>query len=163
MSDGVHNYTYDAEGNLVAVDGGATAQYIYDAQNQRVRTVANGVATEYAFNASGKRVLVWDGNNHAQLRGQYYWGSKRVAFYANGSLHFQHQDWTGTERLRTAYNGTVEATFTSLPFGDAQTTTSGSDMDPHHFASLDHDWEMNSDHAQFRQYSNIQGRSLDES
>jgi uncharacterized protein RhaS with RHS repeats len=36
-SDGVHNYTYDAEGNMLTVDGGSTAQYVYDAFNRRVR------------------------------------------------------------------------------------------------------------------------------
>ena len=35
----VHTYTYDAEGNITAVDGGATASYVYNALNQRVRTV----------------------------------------------------------------------------------------------------------------------------
>jgi RHS repeat-associated protein len=53
----------------------------------------------------------------------------------------------------------VEATFTSLPFGDAQaqTTAGGSDLDPYHYASLDYDSESNTSHAQFRQYSSTQG------
>jgi len=56
----------------------------------------------------------------------------------------------------------VEATFTSLAYGDAQTTASGTDLDPYHYATLDHDAESGSllsgtDHAQFRQYSDTQG------
>jgi hypothetical protein len=53
----------------------------------------------------------------------------------------------------------VEGSFTSLPFGDGQ-TASGTDGDANHFATLDHDTESDTDHAQFRQYSNIQGRWL---
>jgi len=76
------------------------------------------------------------------------------------SAHFQHQDWMGTERARTTYNGAVEGTFTSLPFGDGLTTTSGTDKDASHFAMLDHDYEDETDHAQFRQYSEAQGHWL---
>jgi len=75
----------------------------------------------------------------------------------NRSTRFEHQDWLGTERLRTTYNGAVEGSYTSLPFGDAY-AASGSDADPYHYAQLDYDSETNSDHAQFRQYSSTQGR-----
>ena len=69
--------------------------------------------------------------------------------------HFQHQDWLGTERLRTTYNGGVEGTFSSLPFGDGY-SVSGADDDGYHFAGMDQDSTSN-DHAQFRQYSNMAG------
>lgn len=82
-----------------------------------------------------------------------------MAFYVpSSSTSFQHQDWLGTERLRTTYNGGVEGTYTSLPFGDAQTTVApGTDLDPYHYASLDYDSETSTDHAQFRQYNSTQG------
>jgi hypothetical protein len=66
-----------------------------------VRTVVGSKVTEFAFNATGQRVSIWNGTTHAQLQGQYYWGRKPVAYYANGSAQFQHQDWLGTERMRT--------------------------------------------------------------
>lgn len=137
---------------------GATAQYTYNALNQRVQTVVGSVKTEFVYNANGQRDTIWNGSNGAQIQGQYYWGSKPVAFYyLDDKIHFQHQDWLGTERLRTSYNGAAEATFTSLPFGDGQ-TASGSDQDPYHFATLDSDSETTTDHAQFRQYNSAQGR-----
>jgi RHS repeat-associated protein len=80
-----------------------------------------------------------------------------VAYYSGGNAHFEHQDWLGTERVRTTYNGSVEGSFISLPFGDGQ-STSGTDGDAIHYAEVDHDNESDSDHAQFRQYSNEQGR-----
>ena len=88
-----------------------------------------------------------------------------AASSAGAATHFEHQDWLGTERMRTAYNAngsptyTVEATFTSQPWGDDQ-GTAGADTDANHYAQLDHDSESDTDHAQFRQYSNRQGRWL---
>jgi RHS repeat-associated protein len=157
-NDGAHSYTYDAEGNITAVDGGQTATYTYDALNRRVETVVGGTKTDFVYNANGQRASTWNGANNTQIQGQYYWGSKPVGYYRGGSAHFQHQDWLGTERIRTTYNGTVEGTFTSLPFGDAQTTASGTDGDQNHYAQLDYDPETSTSHAQFRQYNSTQGR-----
>ena len=98
-----------------------------------------------------------NGTTQAQIQGQYYWGSRPVAFYTNGATHFQHQDWLGTERVRTTYNGASEGTFTSLPFGDGLDTASGTDTDAYHFAMLDHDYQSDTEHAQFRQYNSAQG------
>jgi len=142
------------------VDSGSTASYLYNALNQRVQTVVASAPRNIVFNVAGQRVTIWNAGTGAQTQGQYYWGGKRVAFYSGGSVHFQHQDWMGTERARTTYNGAVEGTFTSLPFGDGLTTASGTDTDASHFAMLDHDYEDETDHAQFRQYSEAQGRWL---
>jgi hypothetical protein len=146
----------DHEKSHAQVDGGATARYVYDALNHRVQSVTGNGTIQFVFNANGQRVSVWNGSTQTELRGQYYWGSQPVAFYAGGQTYFQHQDWLGTERLRTTYNGGVEAAFTSLPFGDAQTTASGTDLDPYHYATLDYDAETSTDHAQYRQYGTTQ-------
>ena len=74
------------------MDGGQTATYVYNALNQRVSAAVGGATTEYVFNAAGQRVSEWNGATHAQLKGKYYWGGKPVAYYANGSTHFEHQD-----------------------------------------------------------------------
>ena len=155
--DGSNSYTYNAEGNVTAVTGNTSATYTYNALNQRVRTVASGTTTEYVFNSGGQRVSEWNAATHAQLKGKYYWGGKPVAYYSGGATHFEHQDWLGTERMRTAYNGGVEGTYSSLPWGDGQ-SSAGADTDANHYAQLDHDTETNTDHADFRQYSNAQGR-----
>jgi len=158
-SDGFHTYTYDAEGNLTAVDGGSSATNVYNALNQRVSTTEAGTTTQFAYNVAGQRVSIWNTASPAgQIVEEYYAGNQRVAYYANSMLHFHHTDWTGTERMRTTFNGAVEATFTSLPFGDAFATASGTDGDPYHYAMLDHDYSSDTDHAQFRQYSSTPGR-----
>jgi RHS repeat-associated protein len=160
-NDSFHSYTYDGEGNVTAVDGGSTATYVYNSLNQRVRTSVGSTATEFVFNAGGQRVSEWNGTTRAQLKGKYYWAGTPVAFYtigAGAAAHFEHQDWQGTERTRTTYNGALEGTFSSLPWGDAQMTVSGTDLDANHYATLDYDSETVTDHAQFRQYNDTQGR-----
>ena len=127
--------------------------------NQRVRATVGSAVTEFVFNAGGQRVSEWNGLTYAQNKGKYYWGGRPVAYYIpGGAVHFEHQDWLGTERMRTpyTYTGSNEGTFTSLPFGDGQSGT-GTDGDANHYATLDHDTESDTDHAQFRQYSNTQG------
>ena len=122
--------------------------------------MVSGAPTEVVFNAAGQRFSEWNGTTRAQLQGKYYLGIHPVAFYTNGSgaaAHFEHQDWLGTERMRTTYNGGVEGTFTSLPWGDAQTVASGTDLDANHYAMLDYDAETATDHAQFRQYGDTPG------
>jgi len=53
-NDGFHSYSYDAEGSVIAVDGGQTAQYSYNALNQRVQvTVPSGIY-QYVLNPAGK-------------------------------------------------------------------------------------------------------------
>ena len=37
IKDASHQYAYDAEGNLLSVDNGATASYVYNALNQRLQ------------------------------------------------------------------------------------------------------------------------------
>ncbi|MBS1798188.1 MAG: hypothetical protein JSS95_00015 [Acidobacteria bacterium] len=155
MSDGLtHTYVYDAEGNVIQVDN--NIHYYYNAFNQRVRAENGSSSTEYVYNILGQRVSVWDGSTRSEISGQYYWGNSPVAFYQGGAIHFQHQNWMGTERSRTDRNGAVEGTYQSLPFGDGF-SASGSDNDAYHFAALDRDAD-DTHHAQFRQYSSTQGR-----
>ena len=159
------------------MDGGATATYSYDALNHRVETTLGNSATPtvFLYNLAGKRVSEWQYNGLSGLgflKGHYYFGNRPVAYYTVANLTtmptltFEHQDWLGTERMRTTSTGVVLADYTSLPFGDNQTTVPVEhyvpgllyDTDAAHYAMLDHDTETNTDHAEFRQYDNQQGR-----
>jgi len=186
--DGNCYYTYDAEGNILTVyncNTGTPATYVYNALNQRVRTVVGSATTDFVFDASGERVSEWNAATHAQLQGSYYWKGKPLAYYttaadttAKAGIHFEHQNYLGTERMRTMptgpYNSSspnyaVEATFADQPFGDNKQTfppvppipavsETNIDNDANHYAFLDTDKETATDHADFRQYSNAQGR-----
>jgi RHS repeat-associated protein len=158
LSDGLHSYTYDAEGNVLKVDGGSTATYVYNALNQRVQSIASGSNEEYAYDLNGQRSTVWNGTPSVPslISATTYWNGRPISFY-NGATYFQHQDVQGTERLRTAYDGSASGSYQNFAFGDGS-TVSGTDNDPYHFAQLDRDSESGTDHAQFRQYSSTAGR-----
>jgi RHS repeat-associated protein len=182
-ADGFHTYTYDAEGNVVGVDGNAgvsgAAQYVYDAFNNRVKEVSeNDTILRFAFTLSGQRTSASNSNGNAMtsLSSQrestwnangsiatenYYADQVPVAYYSNtdGYIHFQHQDWEGTVRIRSKYNGAFDGSFASFPFGDGYNAT-GNDSDPLHFALFDYDADSNTDHAEARQYNSTQGRWL---
>ena len=78
MGDGIsHSFTYDAEGNLVAVDNGSTARYVYDALNRRVSVQTSAVTTEYAFNTQSQRTSSWPITAGYGGEGRIFWnGSK---------------------------------------------------------------------------------------
>jgi RHS repeat-associated protein len=79
---------------------------------------------------------------------------------SDGTTYFEHQDWTGTSRLRTDDQGNTAESTTSLPFGDGTSTTVNETyggQDNTHFAMLDLDSETDTNHALFRQYMNTVG------
>ena len=163
LNDGVHSYQYDAEGNLVQVDGGSTAKYVYDVFNQRVHAQTASATTEYIYDYAGRRVSGWLSPNNYGNQGRIYWDGQQLGFRSSDGTNFDHQDMLGTERLRTTYSGAVGATYQSLPWGDGYTATvnnSGADQDNEHFAGLERDAESGTEHAQFRNYASAQGRWL---
>jgi RHS repeat-associated protein len=161
-SDGIHSYTYDAEGNVTEVDGGGTGQYVYDALNRRVRVQNSSGTNEYLFDYAGRRTSTWIVSNNFGSEGRIYWGGQQIAYRAyDGNTYFEHQDITGTERVRTDYTGATAVSYYSLPWGDGYTATtpeSQSNQDNLHFATLDQDAESGTSHATFRQASTTLGR-----
>ena len=163
-NDTVHSYTYGAEGNVTKVDGGSTAQYVYDAFNRRVHVQVGSTATEYTYDYAGRRISSWLSPNNSGIEGRIYWDGQQFGYRSqDGTTYFDHQDTLGTERIRTNYGGTVGSTYRSLPWGDGYTATvnnAGADQDNNHFAGLERDAESGTEHAQFRNYASTQGRWL---
>jgi RHS repeat-associated protein len=163
ISDGIHGYTYDADGNILKVDNGSSAQYVYDALNRRIKTQTTNGTFEYIYDYAGRRISTWNPATTNGIEGRIYWNGAQIAYRAyNGTTYFDHQDWLGTERMRTDYAGSISSTYASLPWGDGysanESDPSGNAQDNLHFAQLDHDTESGTEHAQFRNYSSTQGR-----
>ena len=163
-NDTVHSYAYDAEGNLVLVDGGNTAQYVYDVFNHRIRVQTTSATTEYLYDYAGRRVSSWVASSNTGNEGRIYWDGQMVAYRSlEAFTYFNHEDTLGTERIRTNYAGYTASTYQSLPWGDGYSSTVnnyGGDQDNLHFAGLERDAESGTEHAQFRNYASAQGRWL---
>ena len=163
-NDAFHTYKYDAEGNILQVDGGSTATYVYDVLNQRIHLQTASATTEFIYDYAGRRVSSWLPPSNYGSEGRIYWDGQQVAYRStDGTTYFDHQDVLGTERVRTNYAGSVGSSYVSLPWGDGYTATvnsSGADQDNEHFAGLERDAESGTEHAQFRNYTSNQGRWL---
>ncbi|MHB8756226.1 MAG: RHS repeat protein [Candidatus Acidiferrales bacterium] len=158
LNDGAHSYAYDAENRIISVDGGATT-YVYDANGQRVRKTVRGASTDYVYDLAGHAIA--EVNASGWQRGEVYAGGRHIATYVNSTTYFDHGDWLGTERVRTAVNGSVCESIASLPFGDGQSTTgSCADASTRHFTGKERDPESNLDYFGARYYSSSMGRFL---
>jgi RHS repeat-associated protein len=155
LSDTFHSYTYDGENRLTAVDGGATASYVYDAEGRRVRKTTGATSVDFLYDLGGQ-VITELSSSAAWNRGEVFAGGRHLATYKGGMTYFIHSDWLGTERYRMPMTGTAE-TYTSLPFGDALTPATGGSS-PDHFTGKERDGESGLDEFGARYYSSALGR-----
>ena len=153
-----HKYSFDAEGNLTGVDSGQTAAYFYDSMNQRVRIAPTRGTYEFVWDVFGRRVSTWAAATHTFVEGNVYTDSNPLAIRTSG-IQFEHQNWLGTERVRTSNSGGNIISIDSLPWADGHTPSSDNG-DQHDFAGMERDLEDNTEHAQYRQYSTNLGRWL---
>ncbi len=104
----------------------------------------------------------WNAATNSGTDGRIYWGNQQIAYRSgDGTTYFDHQDWQGTERMRTNYQGNIAATYANLAFGDGTTQSvmgSGVNQDSVSFASLELDSLTGTDHAQYRQYNPAEAR-----
>jgi RHS repeat-associated protein len=83
-------------------------------------------------------------------------GGELIATYDPNGLHFFLNDWLGSRRVQTDYQGIVEQTCTNLPYGDGETCQP--DPSGYLFAGLERDSEAGLENAMYRQYSSAFGR-----
>ena len=168
--DNQNQYLYDGEGRVCAVKNmtvGSMTGYIYGADGTRVSMgtistwgscdpVTNGYQatkdsilgptggqlTETSMDANGN--MAWAHTN-------VWAGGELIATYDPNGLHFYLNDWTGSRRVQTDYQGLVEQTCANLPYGNGETCGASPDEDL--FAGLGRDSESGLDHAMYRQYS----------
>jgi RHS repeat-associated protein len=165
LNDGTHSYTYDAEGRLLTVDGGAPSgtTYTYDAEQRRVaRTAGTGAsATHYFLYDLVGRVAIEFDPVYVD-RDEIYAGGRHVATYYAGLTFFVLPDWLGNERVKSTQDEVYEQSFANLPFGDGQSFwgSAAGWAGTIQFTGDEHDNESNLEHTWFRQYSSAQGRWL---
>jgi len=114
LNDGVHTYSWDADGNSITVDAvGAT----FDALDRMVEQNRSSVYTELVYSATGGKLALMTGqtlkNAFVNLPG------KATAVYTSSGLdHYRHADWLGSARLTSSPLQTVLSTTAYAPFGE---------------------------------------------
>jgi len=177
--DGRNQYLYDGEGRICAVSStvnGSTFMtgYLYDADGTRVAKgtvqnmsscdpVANGFQStaEYVLGPGGEQVTelgVSAGQGMTWQHTNVWAGGKLVATYDGDGLHFYLNDPLGTRRAQTDFNGNLEQSCQSLPFGDGETC--GPTPTEHLFTGKERDTESGNDYFGARYYASSMGRFL---
>jgi len=172
--DNQNQYLYNGDGQLCAVKNlttGAMTGYVYGADGTRVSTgtittwgscdpSVNGYqATKDSIaGPSGEQLTETgvDANGNVTWAHTNVWvGAALIATYDSSGLHFYLNDWAGSRRVQTDYEGVVQQTCASLPYGDGEIC----EPTPSEFlyAGLQRDSESGLDHAIYRQYSSTFG------
>jgi RHS repeat-associated protein len=158
-SDGTHSYFYDAENRIVNVDAGSSV-YVYDAEGRRTSKTTGGVTLDYLYDLAGHQIAEVTSTGTVN-RQEIYAGGSHLGTYTAGTTYFHHEDWLGTERVRSDMTAQACETVASLPFGDGQTTSGNcGDPSPMHFTGKMRDTESGLDDFPARYYSSTQGRWL---
>ncbi len=158
-NDGSHTYFYDAENRLTKVDGGSTATYNYDAEGRRVEKATGSTYHDYLYDLTGNVVTEWCTNCAGFTgwsTGYVYFNGQFAAQYSNATTYFAHKDHLGSTRLLTGLNQAVVQNLDYLPFGELNSTDSGTTS--HKFTGYERDSETSLDHTQFRQYASSLAR-----
>ncbi len=107
LFDGSHNYQYDTENHLVAVDGGSTALYKHDALGRRVQKVTSSATINYYYD--GLRIIEERNASNAVIA-TYVYGSKLdeiLSMRISGANFFYHQNSLGSIVAVTNASGQV--------------------------------------------------------
>lgn len=186
INDGQHQYLYDAEGRVCAVQyqvltGGPVSMmgYLYDAEGRRVAKgtissfscdmtpnpntgLPNNGFTEtagYVLGPGGEQLTEVDGGGTPQHTNVFAAGSL-IATYDPDGLHFHLNDWLGTRRVDTDYLGNAQSTYHSLPYGEMVPSTQSISTTEHFFTGKERDAESGNDYFGARYYSSAMGRFL---
>ncbi len=121
-SDGTDTvfYNYDYENRLVFMQGpDGTTEYAYDADGIRVRSVTDGVVTNYLVDKNRPYAQVLEERDDAgSLTVSYVYGDDLISQRRGGSVSYYHYDGLGSTRVLTDDAGGVTDTYTYEAFGD---------------------------------------------
>jgi RHS repeat-associated protein len=173
--DNQNQYLYDGDGRVCAVKNlmfGTMNGYIYGADGTRVSTgtittwgscdpTANGyqATKDSILGPTGGQLTETglDSNGNVAWAHTNVWaGGQLIATYDPNGLHFYLNDWNGSRRVQTDYEGVVEQTCTNLPYGDGESCSAVPTEEL--YAGLEQDSESGLDHAMHRQYASAFGR-----
>jgi RHS repeat-associated protein len=114
LNDGVHTYTWDADGNSITVDSvGAT----FDALDRMVEQNRSNSYTQIVYSPTGGKLALMTGQT--LQKAFIALPGKATAVYTSGGLdHYRHADWLGSARLTSSPSRTVLSTTAYAPFGE---------------------------------------------
>jgi RHS repeat-associated protein len=114
LTDTVHNYTWDADGNAITVD---TVGAAFNALGRMVEQNRSNVYTEIVYSPAGDKLALMSGQTLQSAFIPLPGGAKAV-YTSAGLNRYRHSDWLGSNRLTSSPTRTVLSTAAYAPFGD---------------------------------------------
>lgn len=172
--DGEHQYLYDAEGRVCAVQYTVITipvmiGYIYDAEGRRVAKGSisqwscdmdnNGFqeTAGYILGPNGEQMTEMDGGGN-WIHTNVYAKGELIATYTPSGLTFHLNDWLGTRRMDTDPFGNPGAIYQSMPFGELLNSAQIITSPEHVFTGKERDRETGLDYFGARYYASSAGR-----
>ena len=159
--DGTNTCQWDAEGNLISVNGGSTWSATYNAFGQRVERISTCCGrTEELFDPAGQLLGHLNGANGVWWEEYVHFDGRLLWYYTqatNVSRYF-HVNALGSLGLATDQTGAPVEEMLYYPFGDRWQNTTGFGWDEKfaQFPQRDEDLQMYE--ASFREYNPGLGR-----
>jgi len=118
------------------------------------------MTNQYLYGADGQAVAEMDGSGN-WLRTNVRVGGQFLAELQGTKTYYRLNDHLGTVRAEFGSDGCL-STYTSLPFGDGQTTVANgcADITLHHFTGKERDTESGNDYFGARYYASSMGRFM---
>ncbi len=150
-----HTYQWDAEGRLKSVDNGTAATYVYNALGLRVEKQVGATYTEVIYNTASEPV--GENNRTSWTQSLVPFNGRHVAHYQSGVTYFPHANTLKSTTAVSDYSGAMTQDQLYYPFGQEWSMVGS--MQEDRFAQLGHrDGETTFDPTYFRMYSSGQGR-----
>lgn len=165
--DGSHQYAYDAENRLTAVDNGATARYRYDARGRRIQKEIGATVINYFYN--GARVIEEQDGTGATLATYVYgiWVDDVLSMDRGGSRYFYHSNALGSVAAITDAAGMVVERYRYDAYGSPEIMdaafiplATSSISNPYLFTGRRWDVETGNYYYRARYYNPVSGRFL---
>ena len=164
-ANGIETVSYDwindGENRLVGatidgVNGLSSVEYVYDAEGNRVRSVVDGVETNYLVTPGGLSDVLLEYDAEGAVTKDFVYGLGLVRSSENGSDSFFHTDGLGSVRMLTDTTGMVSDEFVYDAYG---VLLSGDDGG-YQFAGERRDAETGLDYLRARYYDPELGRFI---
>ena len=94
-----HTYTWDADGNMISVDG-TTVTMTYDAFDRMVEQTRSSGHTEIAYGPYGMKLALMNGQSLVSAFVKIP-GGGRAVYTSTGLTYYRHADHLGSSRLST--------------------------------------------------------------
>jgi len=148
----------NAENRLIAVDGGSTASYLYDAEGHRITKTTAAGWRNYLYGTDGN--VVAETSVSGWQTGYVYLGGQLLAIYQNSTSQFVHTDHLGSTRLMTGYpTPSIVECDDYYPYGELMSCGSTTTT-THKFTGKERDTESNLDNFGARYDSSTLGRFM---